>query len=106
MDQLIERVLAVGPRLAPVNRPGRISHLGAIERHMVFPNNDRPGIMLASAAREYLNHYGVAVGAKVGVYTAHDSAYEAACSAGMLWREEDATNEAAALLREFAATQP
>ncbi len=51
---------------------------GAIERHMVFPNNDRPGIMLASAARMYLNHYGVAVGQKVGVYTAHDSAYEVA----------------------------
>ncbi|MFP3545592.1 sarcosine oxidase subunit alpha [Rhizobium sp. SIMBA_035] len=51
---------------------------GAIERHMVFPNNDRPGIMLASAARMYLNQYGVAIGAKVGVYTAHDSAYEAA----------------------------
>ncbi|WP_337268204.1 sarcosine oxidase subunit alpha [Oryzifoliimicrobium ureilyticus] len=51
---------------------------GAIERAMVFPNNDRPGIMLASAARTYLNHYGVAVGAKVGVFTAHDSAYEAA----------------------------
>lgn len=51
---------------------------GAIERHMVFANNDRPGILLASAARMYLNHYGVAVGSKVGVYTAHDSAYEAA----------------------------
>jgi sarcosine oxidase subunit alpha len=51
---------------------------GAIERHMVFANNDRPGIMLASAARMYLNHYGVAVGEKIGVYTAHDSAYEAA----------------------------
>ncbi|MGE6743666.1 sarcosine oxidase subunit alpha [Allorhizobium pseudoryzae] len=51
---------------------------GAIERHMVFANNDRPGIMLASAARLYLNHYGVAVGSKIGVYTAHDSAYEAA----------------------------
>ncbi|MBC7311583.1 MAG: FAD-dependent oxidoreductase, partial [Rhizobium sp.] len=51
---------------------------GSIERHMVFANNDRPGIMLASAARTYLNHFGVAVGAKVGVYTAHDSAYEAA----------------------------
>ncbi|MVA80622.1 sarcosine oxidase subunit alpha family protein [Agrobacterium vitis] len=51
---------------------------GAIERHMVFANNDRPGIMLASAARTYLNHFGVAVGAKVAVYTAHDSAYEAA----------------------------
>src|SRR5690606_5447603 len=51
---------------------------GSIERHMVFANNDRPGIMLASAGRTYLNHYGVAVGQKVGVYTAHDSAYEAA----------------------------
>ncbi|MGV1828944.1 sarcosine oxidase subunit alpha [Agrobacterium vitis] len=51
---------------------------GAIERHVVFANNDRPGIMLASAARTYLNHYGVGVGAKVAVYTAHDSAYEAA----------------------------
>ncbi len=51
---------------------------GAIERHMVFANNDRPGIMLSSAARTYLNHYGVAVGSKVGVYTANDSAYETA----------------------------
>jgi sarcosine oxidase subunit alpha len=34
--------------------------------------------MLASAARTYLNHFGVAVGAKVGVYTACDSAWHAA----------------------------
>ncbi|RUT89706.1 MULTISPECIES: sarcosine oxidase subunit alpha [unclassified Mesorhizobium] len=51
---------------------------GAIERHMVFADNDRPGIMLAGAARTYLNHYGVAVGRNVGVYTANDSAYAAA----------------------------
>ncbi len=51
---------------------------GAIERHMVFPGNDRPGIMLASAARTFLNHYGVAIGRRVGVYTACDSAYHAA----------------------------
>ncbi len=51
---------------------------GAIERHMVFADNDRPGIMLASAARIYLNHFGVAVGKNVGVYTANDSAYAAA----------------------------
>lgn len=51
---------------------------GAIERHMVFADNDRPGIMLASAARTYLNHYGVAVGRNVGIYTANDSAYAAA----------------------------
>jgi len=51
---------------------------GAIERHMVFADNDRPGVMLASAARVYLNHHGVAVGKNVGVYTANDSAYAAA----------------------------
>jgi len=51
---------------------------GAIERHMVFADNDRPGVMLASAARSYLNHHGVAVGRTVGVYTANDSAYHAA----------------------------
>ena len=51
---------------------------GAIERHMVFADNDRPGVMLASAARTYLNHYGVAVGRNVGVFTANDSAYHAA----------------------------
>jgi sarcosine oxidase subunit alpha len=34
--------------------------------------------MLASAARKYLNQYGVAVGRRVGVYTANDSAYHAA----------------------------
>ena len=65
-------------RLWQVRAKRVIMATGAIERHMVFPNNDRPGIMLASAARTYLNHYGVAVGAKIGVYTAHDSAYEAA----------------------------
>ncbi len=51
---------------------------GAIERQMVFADNDRPGVMLASAGRAFLNHYGVAVGRNVGVYTANDSAYAAA----------------------------
>src|SRR5690606_37674232 len=32
---------------------------GAIERPLVFPENDRPGIMLADAARTYVNRYGV-----------------------------------------------
>ncbi len=60
-------------------RAGRvIIATGAIERPMVFVNNDKPGIMLASAARVFLNHYGVAVGRRVGVFTANDSAYAAA----------------------------
>ncbi|WP_421593919.1 sarcosine oxidase subunit alpha [Shinella sp. M27] len=65
-------------RLWQVRAKRVIIATGSIERHMVFANNDRPGIMLASAARTYLNHFGVAVGRKVGVYTASDSAYEAA----------------------------
>ncbi|MCL6706543.1 sarcosine oxidase subunit alpha [Pseudomonas sp. R2.Fl] len=65
-------------RLWQVRAKKVILATGAIERHMVFSNNDRPGILLAAAGRTYLNHFGVSVGAKVGVYTAHDSAYEAA----------------------------
>jgi len=65
-------------RLWQVRAKRVILATGAIERHMVFADNDRPGIMLASAARTYLNHYGVAVGRQVGVFTANDSAYWAA----------------------------
>ena len=65
-------------RLWEVRAKRVIIATGAIERHMVFANNDRPGIMLASAARTYLNHHGVAVGKNVGVFTACDSAYAAA----------------------------
>ncbi|MCB1385222.1 MAG: sarcosine oxidase subunit alpha [Nitratireductor sp.] len=65
-------------RLWQVRAKDVILATGAIERHLVFADNDRPGIMLASAARMYLNHYGVAVGRNVGVYTACDSAWHAA----------------------------
>jgi sarcosine oxidase subunit alpha len=51
---------------------------GAIERHMVFRGNDRPGVMLASAGRVFLSHYGAAVGRRIGVYTSSDSGWHAA----------------------------
>ncbi|MFJ9780276.1 2Fe-2S iron-sulfur cluster-binding protein [Amycolatopsis sp. NPDC101161] len=51
---------------------------GAHERPIVFPDNDRPGIMLASAARTYLNRYGVLAGRRVVVFTTNDSALDAA----------------------------
>jgi sarcosine oxidase subunit alpha len=51
---------------------------GAIERPLVFPDNDRPGIMLADAARQYLNRFGAKVGRRIVVVTANDSAYRAA----------------------------
>ena len=48
---------------------------GAIEQPLIFSHNDRPGIMLAGAARQYLRRYGVAVGQRVLVATNNDSAY-------------------------------
>ena len=51
---------------------------GSIERPLVFGNNDRPGIMLASAAKEYMRVYGVLVGKKPIIFTNNDSGYETA----------------------------
>lgn len=49
---------------------------GAHERPIVFANNDRPGVMLASAVRSYLNRWAVAAGTRVVVATTNDSAYD------------------------------
>ncbi|MGE0557598.1 MAG: sarcosine oxidase subunit alpha family protein [Burkholderiales bacterium] len=51
---------------------------GAIERPLVFADNDRPGNMLASAARAYINRYGVRPGNRAVIFTNNDSAYLAA----------------------------
>ena len=51
---------------------------GAHERPIVFPDNDRPGVMLASAARAYANRFAVRVGTRAVVFTNNDSAYAAA----------------------------
>ena len=51
---------------------------GSIERPLVFGNNDAPGVMLSSAAKEYLKIYGVLVGKKPIIFTNNDSGYETA----------------------------
>src|SRR5215470_10720353 len=51
---------------------------GALERPLVFADNDRPGIMLAAAARTYVNRYAVMPGKRALVMTNNDSAYAAA----------------------------
>lgn len=43
---------------------------GAIERPLVFPGNDRPGIMLAGAVRSYIRRFGVALGSSAVVAVA------------------------------------
>ena len=51
---------------------------GAHERPLPFPGNDRPGVMLAGAARAYMHRYGVAAGGRVVLFAGDDSAYAAA----------------------------
>ncbi|WP_085035744.1 sarcosine oxidase subunit alpha family protein, partial [Ensifer aridi] len=48
---------------------------GAEERPLVFGGNDRPGVMMASAVRTYLNRYGVAPGQATAIFTTDDSGY-------------------------------
>jgi sarcosine oxidase subunit alpha len=51
---------------------------GAFERPLAFCNNDRPGVMLASAVSSYVNRYAVRPGKRAVVFTNNDSAYETA----------------------------
>ena len=51
---------------------------GTVEQPLIFSNNDRPGIMLASAALSYSKRYGIAPGRQVVVATNNDSAYAVA----------------------------
>jgi sarcosine oxidase subunit alpha len=51
---------------------------GAFERPLVFCNNDRPGIMLASAVSASINRYAVLPGRRAVVFTNNDSAYQSA----------------------------
>ncbi|MEO7966974.1 MAG: 2Fe-2S iron-sulfur cluster-binding protein, partial [Gemmatimonadaceae bacterium] len=88
MDQngmyLVQRVGALRPASARGDLPEqRLWHVrarrivlatGALERPLVFQDNDRPGIMLAGAARAYLHRYALAPSRGV-VLTNNDDAY-------------------------------
>ena len=69
---------AVRERLWKIRAARVILATGAFERPMLFPDNDRPGVMLASAVLRYATHYGVACGRRVLVTTACDGGHIAA----------------------------
>jgi sarcosine oxidase subunit alpha len=80
---LVEQRAGAAPGWAPerlwkVRAKGVVLATGAIERPLVFPNNDRPGIMSAAAVRQYIRRYGVRPGRQTVVLTNNDSAYDAA----------------------------
>ena len=51
---------------------------GAIERPLVFADNDRPGVMLAGAVRAYIRRHAVLPGREVVIFTNNDDAYRTA----------------------------
>lgn len=51
---------------------------GAHEKPLIFPENDRPGIMLATSARLYLRRYAVAPGKRVVIAASGDESYRTA----------------------------
>ncbi len=57
-----------------------ITATGAIERPLSFAGNDIPGVMLASALRDYVVDYGVSTGDRTVVVTNNDDAYRTAIS--------------------------
>src|SRR5262249_5224677 len=81
----VERVndhMAAPPPFEPRQRAWRIMAKrcvlagGAIERPLVFGNNDRPGVMLAGAARIYANRFAALPGRRVVVFANNDSGGE------------------------------
>jgi sarcosine oxidase subunit alpha len=112
LNQRLADHLATSPvnqpreRLWQVRARAVVLATGAIERPLVFPGNDRPGILLAGAAHTYLNRYGVCVGTRVVIVTSGDEAYQTALdlhAAGVLIAAiADLRSEAAGALPDAA----
>ncbi|MEO1777525.1 MAG: 2Fe-2S iron-sulfur cluster-binding protein, partial [Pseudomonadota bacterium] len=71
---------APGPRhrLWRIRAGHVVTATGAIERPLSFAGNDVPGVMLASAVRDYIVNYAVSPGDRVAVVTNNDDAYRTA----------------------------
>ncbi len=55
-----------------------VTATGAIERPLSFAGNDIPGVMLASAVRDYVVNHAVSPGDRTVIVTNNDSAYQTA----------------------------
>ncbi|WP_114787198.1 sarcosine oxidase subunit alpha [Vibrio tetraodonis] len=77
-DHLGENVSGIRQRLHRIRAKKVILATGALERPLVFANNDVPGCMLASAVSTYINRYAVASGSKLVLMTTNDHAYQTA----------------------------
>ncbi|MEP9382025.1 2Fe-2S iron-sulfur cluster-binding protein [Nocardioides cheoyonin] len=62
-----------GTRIHHVRAKQVVLATGAVERPLVFPGNDAPGVMLASAVRTYLHRWAVVPGERVTVLSNNSS---------------------------------
>jgi sarcosine oxidase, subunit alpha len=69
---------AVRERLWKIRARRIVLATGAYERPMLFPDNDRPGVMLAGAVQRYATDYAVACGRRVLLAVNADSGYATA----------------------------
>jgi sarcosine oxidase subunit alpha len=74
-DAAAARADAPRQRLWHIRARQTVLTTGAIERPLVFAGNDRAGVMLASAARTYVNQYAVAPGRRAVLFASHDEGY-------------------------------
>ena len=109
-DNFLGLLESVTDHLPPDARPGNLPRqrlwrvrarqvvlaTGAIERPLVFHNNDRPGVMLASAVRDYLRRYAVLPGREAVIFTSNDSG----------WKTAFALHEAGAKAAAIADVRP
>ena len=51
---------------------------GSHERPLTFANNDKPGVMLSTAVRTFVEQYGVSPGKRIIICTNNDDAYDTA----------------------------
>ncbi len=75
-----ERKGNIRQRLWKIRAKKVVIATGAIERPLIFSNNDRPGIILSSSIKKYIDYYGVKTGENISLFTNNDSAYETAIS--------------------------
>ncbi len=77
---LNEKKDKIRQRLWKIRAKKVILATGAIERPLIFNNNDRPGIILSSSIKKYIDYYGVKCGQNISLFTNNDTAYETAIS--------------------------
>ena len=73
-----------------------VTATGAIERPLSFAGNDVPGVLLASAVRDYAVNWGVSIGDRTVVVSNNDDAYRTAISLKELGMEVPAIIDARA----------